>query len=104
MQTRETKSFGRISTAIVRVLLGLMFLVFGGIEMDRMLLVYTTLANATRAGLRYAVVHGVDINAAGVVPADVETGNVEELAAKYPSIAADLRAIAASVRHDRGSA
>jgi predicted cupin superfamily sugar epimerase len=40
----------------------------------------------------------------GVVPADVETGNVEELAAKYPSIAADLRAIAASVRHDRGSA
>jgi predicted cupin superfamily sugar epimerase len=40
----------------------------------------------------------------GVVLADVETGNVEELAAKYPSIAADLRAIAASVRHDRGSA
>src|SRR6202040_3652516 len=40
----------------------------------------------------------------GVVPADVETGNVEELAGKYPSSAADLRAIAASVRHDRGSA
>ncbi|MBV8108393.1 MAG: cupin domain-containing protein [Hyphomicrobiales bacterium] len=40
----------------------------------------------------------------GVVPADVEIGNVEELAAKYPSIAADLRAIAASVRHNRGSA
>jgi hypothetical protein len=33
-----------------------------------------------------------------VVPADVETGNVDELAAKYPSIAADLRAIADSVR------
>ena len=40
----------------------------------------------------------------GVVPVDVEIGNVEELAAKYPSIAADLRAIAASVRQDRGSA
>jgi uncharacterized protein len=40
----------------------------------------------------------------GVVHADVETGNVEELAAKHPSIAADLRAIAASVGHDRGSA
>jgi len=40
----------------------------------------------------------------GVVPADVETGNVEEPAAKYPSIAADLRAIAVSVRQDRGSA
>jgi predicted cupin superfamily sugar epimerase len=34
----------------------------------------------------------------GVVPADVETGNVDELATKFPSIAADLRAIAASAR------
>src|SRR6266487_2857587 len=36
----------------------------------------------------------------GVVPAeDVEIGNLEELAGKYPSVAADLRAIAASVQH-----
>lgn len=28
------------------------------VEMGRMLLVYTTVANAARAGLRYAVVHG----------------------------------------------
>jgi predicted cupin superfamily sugar epimerase len=35
----------------------------------------------------------------GVVPADVELGNVDELAAKYPAIAGDLRAIAASVQH-----
>jgi predicted cupin superfamily sugar epimerase len=35
----------------------------------------------------------------GVVPADVEIGNLDELAAKYPTVAADLRAIAASVRH-----
>ncbi len=35
----------------------------------------------------------------GVVPADVEIGNLDELAAKYPAVAADLRAIAASVRH-----
>ncbi len=34
----------------------------------------------------------------GVVPADVELGNVDELAAKYPAVAADLRAIADSVR------
>jgi predicted cupin superfamily sugar epimerase len=33
----------------------------------------------------------------GVVPADVEIGNVEELARQYPSVAGDLRAIAASV-------
>jgi uncharacterized protein len=35
----------------------------------------------------------------GVVPADVEIGNLDELAGKYPSAAADLRAIAASVQH-----
>jgi len=34
----------------------------------------------------------------GVVPADVEVGHVEEMAAKYPAVAADIRAIAASVR------
>ncbi len=35
----------------------------------------------------------------GVVPADVEIGNVEELAGRYPAVAADLRSIAASVQH-----
>jgi hypothetical protein len=33
----------------------------------------------------------------GVVPADVEIGDLGELAGKYPAIAAELRAIAASV-------
>jgi hypothetical protein len=32
----------------------------------------------------------------GVVPADVEIGNIDELAAKYPPVAADLRAIASA--------
>jgi len=35
----------------------------------------------------------------GVVPADVEIGKLDEIAGKYPSVAADLRAIAASVQH-----
>jgi uncharacterized protein len=34
----------------------------------------------------------------GVVPADVEIGNLDELAGKYSALAAELRAIAASVR------
>jgi predicted cupin superfamily sugar epimerase len=34
----------------------------------------------------------------GVIPADVEIGNLDALAGKYPAVAADLRAIAASVR------
>jgi uncharacterized protein len=34
----------------------------------------------------------------GVVPADVEIGNLEELSGQYSAVAADLRAIAASVQ------
>lgn len=34
----------------------------------------------------------------GVMPADVEIGDIDELAGKYPAVAADLRAIAASVQ------
>jgi uncharacterized protein len=34
-----------------------------------------------------------------VVAEDVEIGNLDELAAKYPAVAGDMRAIAASVRH-----
>jgi len=34
----------------------------------------------------------------GVVPADVEIGNLDALAAKYPAVSAEMRAIAASVR------
>jgi uncharacterized protein len=39
----------------------------------------------------------------GVVPADVEIGNLEQLAGKYPAVAAELRAIAASVEHVEAS-
>src|SRR5262249_3001722 len=34
----------------------------------------------------------------GVVPADVEIGDVDELAKKYPAVATEVRAIAASVQ------
>ncbi len=34
----------------------------------------------------------------GVVPADVEIGNLDELAGRYPAVATELRAIAASVQ------
>jgi len=35
----------------------------------------------------------------GVVPGDVELGALDELAGRYPDVAADVRAIAASVQH-----
>src|SRR5919107_3043543 len=40
----------------------------------------------------------------GVVPADVEIGKLDELAGSYPAVAADLRAIAASVQDGAPSA
>jgi Flp pilus assembly protein TadG len=40
----------------------LVLVMFGIFEMSRMLLVYTTVANAARAGARYAIVHGIDSN------------------------------------------
>lgn len=45
--------FALVSILLVMVLLGV-------VEMGRMILVYTTMANAARAGSRYAIVHGVD--------------------------------------------
>jgi Flp pilus assembly protein TadG len=38
----------------------LLFLMFAGIEMDRLLMVYTNLADVARAATRYAAVHGAD--------------------------------------------
>ena len=40
----------------------------------------------------------------GVVPADVEIGKLDELSGSYPAVAADLRAIAASVQDGAPSA
>jgi hypothetical protein len=40
-------------------------LLFAVVEISRMILVYTTVANAARAGSRYAVVHGSDRTGVG---------------------------------------
>jgi Flp pilus assembly protein TadG len=39
-------------------------LIFGVVEIGRMVLLYTTVSNATRIGTRYAIVHGSDSGAA----------------------------------------
>jgi Flp pilus assembly protein TadG len=41
----------------------LTMLLIGVVEIGRMVLVYTTIANAARAGARYAIVHGTDSSA-----------------------------------------
>ncbi len=42
------------------------FVLFGIVEMGRMVLVFTTVANAARAGARYAIVHGGERTGSGV--------------------------------------
>ena len=44
----------------------LMILVFAGVEFGRMTLVYATVADSARAGVRYAIVHGVSRTGSGV--------------------------------------
>ena len=39
----------------------LLIVIFGVVEMARLVLVYTTVANSARAGARYAIVHGGDL-------------------------------------------
>jgi Flp pilus assembly protein TadG len=44
----------------------LVMVLLGVVEMGRMILVYTTIANAARTGARYAIVHGGERTASGV--------------------------------------
>lgn len=45
-------------------------LVLAGVEIGRLVLLYTTLSNATRIGTRYAIVHGSDSGSASGPAAD----------------------------------
>ena len=56
------------STLIEFALIGFTFviLLLSVVEMGRMLLVYTTIANAARAGARYAIVHGGERTGSGI--------------------------------------
>ena len=53
-----------VEFTLVALLLCVMLL--AGIEFDRLVLVYTTMADCARSGLRYAVVHGALKNGSGV--------------------------------------
>jgi Flp pilus assembly protein TadG len=58
------KGSALVEFALVAVML--FMVIFGVVEMERMLLVYTTLANSTRDAVRYAIVHGNDRTGTGV--------------------------------------
>ena len=55
---REDRGSSLIEFCLISVMLVIVLL--GVVEMGRMVLVYTTIANAAREGARYAIVHGAD--------------------------------------------
>lgn len=61
VQTLLARAHDRRGQSLVEfALISLMvvMLLFGVVEMSRLVLVYTTIANAARVGVRYAIVHG----------------------------------------------
>ena len=60
----------RGSSLVEFSLIAFMFIIvlLGVVDMGRMVLVYTTVANAARAGARYAIVHGGDLTAGASGP------------------------------------
>ena len=57
---------GAVQVEFAFMAITLFLVIFAVVEMERMLLVYTTLANSTKAAVRYATVHGYDRQGGGV--------------------------------------
>ena len=64
-----------------------LFLLFTVIEVSRMVLVYTTIANAARAGVRYACVHGSDRTGTGVTGPSGPASNPTQVVAVVTNFA-----------------
>ena len=58
---------GAVQVEFAFVALTLFLVMFAVVELERMLLVYTTVANSTKAAVRYAIVHGDDRSGSGVI-------------------------------------
>lgn len=104
MKQRRRSSGRRGSTIIefVFIALVLLLVIFAGIEFNRMVLVYTTLADSSRAGIRYAIVHGSDRTGSGVdgPSGDSSTAQVEQWIKNFASAGLlDTSALAISVTY-----
>lgn len=74
-ELRDCRGQALVEFAMSAVLL--LALIFVVIEFGRMMLVYTTIANAARIGARYAIVHGGDSSGTTtVVQGFLQTGTV----------------------------
>lgn len=61
---RESEGSTLVEFSLVTFLF--IMLLLSVVEMGRMVLVYNTMANCSRAGARYAIVHGIDRTGTGV--------------------------------------
>jgi len=85
-------------------LVAFMFIIvlFGVVEMGRMILVYTTLSNAAHAGTRYAIVHGADQTASPSGPGSVT--QVQTVVKNYASAGLlDVTNLTVNVTYPTGS-
>ena len=76
MRVRDRWREDRGGSLIEFALISFMFVILlaGVVEMGRMVLVYTTIANAARAGARYAIVHGKDRSGPGATGVNGPSG------------------------------
>jgi Flp pilus assembly pilin Flp len=65
-QSRRLRERGATLVEFAFVAVLLVMVIFAVIEIERMVLVYTTISQATDAGVRYAIVHGSKRTATGV--------------------------------------
>jgi len=82
-------------------------LLFASIEFDRMVLVYTTLANSARVGARYAIVHGASRTGTGATGPSGPSDNPTEVVGVIRNYAAagllDTAALNISVKYPAGN-
>jgi Flp pilus assembly protein TadG len=96
--TKEDRGQSLIEFALSSLLL--VTLLLGVVEIGRMVLVYTTVANAARAGARYAIVHGSNSLATAT---QVQTVVKNFLSAAPMNTAAAGLSITASCSSDSGT-
>jgi Flp pilus assembly protein TadG len=75
LRDRLKKTDGGTLVEFSLVAFMLIILILGVVEMSRMVLVYTTIANSARAGARYAIVHGHDRSGGSGVDGESGPGN-----------------------------
>jgi Flp pilus assembly protein TadG len=75
LRDRLKKTDGGTLVEFSVVTLLLIMVMLGVVEIGRMVLVYTTIANSARAGARYAIVHGHDRSGGSGVDGESGPGN-----------------------------